>query len=253
MKNQLKGPVGFFFLFLLFSMIHLPFVFGKPKNELYLNTSISAVYSDSLVCSTPIVSNARLTYEKLALNEIGLSEEAFEFAMKGYEYLKEKGKILNEGIISIADFTKPSSEKRLFIVDIKNLRVLFNTYVAHGQGSGNEFAKTFSNTPQSLQSSLGFFVTSDTYSGKHGYSLHLNGMEKGFNDRAEERAIVVHGADYVHENYIRNKGFIGRSWGCPAVPEKLTKPIIEKIKNGSCFFIYSDNTKYLAKSAIINS
>ena len=114
-------------------------------------------------------------------------------------------------------------------------------------------ATQFSNVPESLQSSLGFFTTSSTYNGKNGYSMHLKGMEDGINDKAEERAIVMHGAPYINENIINDRGYIGRSWGCPAVPEKLNKPIIDKIKNGSCLFIYSKNSRYQQTSKILNS
>ena len=131
--------------------------------------------------------------------------------------------------------------------------MLFNTYVAHGQNSGKEFANRFSNAPESFQSSLGFYETSETYQGKNGYSMHLTGLEKGINDKADQRAIVMHGAPYVSENYIHSQGYIGRSWGCPAVPEKHNKPIIDRIKNGTCLFIYAGNKTYSRKSKILNS
>ena len=196
---------------------------------------------------------AAVIYDSLHLNNLGLSEQAFNCAVKGYDYLKMSGKIMNDHVISIVDFTKPSNLKRLFVIDLERCKVLFNTYVAHGQGSGKEFANSFSNKPESFQSSLGFYITSGTYMGKNGYSLHLEGLENGINDKADERAIVMHGAPYVSEDYIRMQGYCGRSWGCPAVPERLSKPIIEKIKNGSCLFIYGKNKQYLQKSRILNS
>ncbi|MBC7867350.1 MAG: murein L,D-transpeptidase catalytic domain family protein, partial [Gloeobacteraceae cyanobacterium ES-bin-316] len=130
---------------------------------------------------------------------------------------------------------------------------LFNTYVAHGQNTGQEYANRFSNKPESFQSSLGFYITTSTYMGKNGFSLQLDGMENGINDLANERAIVMHGAPYVSESYIKTKGYIGRSHGCPAVPQQLNKPIIEKIKNGSCLFIYSNDKGYLKRSKILNT
>ena len=123
--------------------------------------------------------------------------------------------IRNENVISIADFSKPSSRKRLFVIDLKNMKLLFNTYVAHGQNSGRDMAANFSNTPESYQSSPGFYVTSDTYMGKNGFSMHLNGMEKGINDKALERAIVMHGAPYVSESFIRTNGYLGTQLGMP--------------------------------------
>jgi hypothetical protein len=194
-----------------------------------------------------------LVYDSLNLDVMGLSSEAFQYAVKGFEKLKQKGRLVNQNIISIVDFTKPSYQKRLFIIDLSRYKVLFNTYVAHGQNTGREWAKNFSNKPESFQSSLGFYVTSGTYMGKNGFSMQLQGQESGFNDNAGDRAIVMHGAPYVSEGYIKSMGFIGRSHGCPAVPEKLNKPIINTIKNGSCLFIYSDNKSYLNRSRLINS
>ncbi|MCX6293990.1 MAG: murein L,D-transpeptidase catalytic domain family protein, partial [Sphingobacteriales bacterium] len=131
--------------------------------------------------------------------------------------------------------------------------LLFNTYVAHGQNSGYAMAEKFSNKASSLQSSLGFYETSSTYLGKHGYSLKLEGLEKGINDNAMERSIVMHGASYVSEGIIKIKGYLGRSWGCPAVPEKYSKPIIDKIKNGTCIFIYANNSMYFHQSKLLQS
>ena len=173
-------------------------------------------------------------------------------AQKGFEKLKEQGVILNDNIISIIDFSLPSTEKRLYVVDLKNYEVLYNTYVAHGRNSGKEIAESFSNRFSSNKSSLGFYKTLGTYIGKHGYSLKLEGLEKGINDNAYERAIVMHGANYVSPGYIPRLGYIGRSLGCPAVSPKEAAPIINTIKDGSCLFIYSPNTNYQQHSPIIS-
>ena len=159
----------------------------------------------------------------------------------------------NDNIISIVDFSMPSSKKRLFVIDLDHFKVLFNTYVAHGAKSGAAIANQFSNTPESNKSSLGFYETLHTYSGGHGYSLRLEGLEKGINDNANRRDIVIHAAAYVNEALIQAQGYIGRSWGCPALPKKLHKPIIDKIKNGTCLFIYSPDKTYLNNSKILNS
>ena len=239
--------VYLFFAALLAFMVSLPVAFSTPKDFKYTAKKKLDIYS------APGGSTVSKIYDSLKLDRSGLSQAAFDYAVKGYEYLKAKGKIVNANVLSIVDFTKPSSEKRLFILDLKNYKVLFNTYVSHGQGSGAAMATQFSNVAESHQSSLGFYTTSDTYNGKHGLSLHLQGMENGINDKALERAIVMHGAAYVSEDFVHARGYLGRSHGCPAVPEHLTKPIIEKIKNGSCLFIYSENNKYLNSSRIINS
>jgi hypothetical protein len=189
-------------------------------------------------------------YDQLQLKKIGLDKNVFEKALKGFEKLYTQGKVTSE-ILSVCDFTKSSTEKRLFIIDLAKREVLFNSLVAHGKNTGEEFASKFSNEPSSYQSSLGFYVTGETYFGKHGLSLKLNGVEKGFNDNAEKRAIVMHGADYVSENFIAAQGRLGRSFGCPSVPVELHEPIINTLKGGSCLFIYYPDKNYLAKSHLI--
>ena len=191
-------------------------------------------------------------YEKLRLGELGLSRAAYDLAMIGYENMLSTGKLSNEHFLSIIDFSLASAKKRLFILDFANKKLIFNTYVAHGRNSGREMAREFSNEPESYKSSLGFFITGDAYVGKHGFSLRLLGEEKGINDKADSRAIVMHSAPYVTEDAIKIQGFIGRSLGCPALPEALTKPIIETIKNGSCLFLYSPDKSYLANSTFIH-
>jgi hypothetical protein len=193
-----------------------------------------------------------LVYDSLGLEQKGLSKKAFELALKGWLQLKAAGKILNETVLSIVDFSQPSNKKRLYVIDLINSKLLFNTYVAHGRRSGKELATHFSNRPRSLQSSVGFYVTLEPYLGSNGYSLKLRGLEGGFNDNAARREIVLHGADYVSEEYINSNGYLGRSWGCPAVPLELSKDIIDSIKSGSCLFIYSPQKKYLQKSKLLN-
>lgn len=250
-KFRLKG-VYLSASILFMTMFYLPFAFSKPNgaDRNYTAAVIHKNVADNTK-SAPI--GLALVYDSLNLEDLGLSEEAFNYAVTGYEKLKQSGTILNDKVLSIVDFTKPSSKKRLFVIDLNNYKLLFNTYVAHGQNTGREFANAFSNKPESHQSSLGFYVTSGTYNGSNGYSMYLKGLEKGFNSLAYERAIVMHGAPYVSEGMIRSQGYIGRSHGCPAVPEKLNKPIIEKIKNGSCFFIYSNNRSYLSKSRLLHT
>lgn len=176
-----------------------------------------------------------------------LSYDIFLPAMKGYY----KYKAFKPGIISIIDYSKPSTEKRFYIIDLDNDTILFNTLIAHGKNSGNNFARKFSNTPQSLQSSLGFFKTGETYMGKHGYSLQLIGLEKGINNNAKMRSIVIHGANYVNADFIKKHGRLGRSWGCPALPISKTNSIIDNIQNGTCLFIYAKNDNYFKSSRFI--
>lgn len=193
-----------------------------------------------------------LLYTSLNLDQTGISATAFELALKGWEKLKANNQLPNSGLLTIVDFSQPSTQKRLYVIDLEKRILLFNTYVAHGRNSGREQAVNFSNKPRSNQSSPGFYRTETTYYGNNGYSLRLEGLEKGINDNAESRAIVMHGADYVNENRIQSLGYIGRSQGCPAIPPKMTRPIINTIKNGSCLFIYAPVTQYAQRSAILN-
>lgn len=193
-----------------------------------------------------------ILYDSLHLGEIGLSAEALQYAYLGYLQLQEKGALQNDAVLSICDFSQSSFKKRLYILDVKNFKVLKNTYVAHGRNSGLQYANDFSNTPESLQSSLGFYVTKATYTGKHGLSLRLDGKDLGFNNKAEERAIVVHGADYIGSHRL-GAAYMGRSFGCPAVPQAEASEVINTIKDGTCLFIYHPLKKYLTGSKLLNA
>ena len=206
---------------------------------------------NALVRSTDDANSARL-YEELQLGEMGLSKQAFGYAYKGYQHLVKKQRLNNPAILTICDMSQSSNRKRLYILDLESNKVLLTSYVAHGRGSGGEFASRFSNNNRSHQSSLGFYITSGTYYGENGFSLRLRGLEPGFNDRAARRSIVVHGAAYIGEEYLQRNKFMGRSYGCPAVPREECNEIIDMIKNGSCLFIYYPTKKYLQRSKILN-
>jgi hypothetical protein len=190
-------------------------------------------------------------YDKFRLETRGLSRESFLMAMQGYRELRKMGRLRNPDVLTIIDYTVSSLHRRLFVLDIKSGRLLYNTYVSHGMKSGKEYARRFSNTPESMESSLGFYVTMNTYTGKHGLALRLKGMERGINDNALRRGIVLHGAGYVNEHYCRRLGFMGRSEGCPAVPEGEAAPIIRSIRNGSAVFVYYPSQLYLGKSRLL--
>lgn len=190
-------------------------------------------------------------YESTDLAQYGLSEKAFQYAWKGYQYLLRKGLIQRKEILSICDFSQSSRKKRLYVIDVEEKKVLVNTYVAHGRNSGGEYARSFSNRPESHKSSLGFYITRDTYMGQHGLSLKIQGVEKGINDRAFSRNIVIHGSDYLGDEFIQANPFNGRSFGCPAVPAQEIGEVIETIKQGSCLFIYHPTKLYIQKSRIL--
>ncbi|SDL79312.1 L,D-transpeptidase catalytic domain [Salinimicrobium catena] len=194
-----------------------------------------------------------LLYEAFSAENASLpSRTAFTNGILGYQKLEEEGKIKKE-LLTIVDFGLNSTEKRMWILDMKSQKVLYNTYVSHGKNTGGDKATNFSNTPNSFQSSLGFYVTAETYYGKNGLSLFIDGMEEGFNSNARERYVVVHGADYATQDFIDRAGRLGRSYGCPAVPTKVSKEIINKIKGQSVLFIYHPNKNYLENSKYLNS
>ncbi|GAB3925852.1 murein L,D-transpeptidase catalytic domain family protein [Mucilaginibacter myungsuensis] len=187
-------------------------------------------------------------YSSAKLKFSGLDSAVFEKALVGYYNLKVANMLpLASSVITVVDFNKPSTQKRMWIVDVLNKKLLLNTWVAHGQGSGNDMADAFSNNNESHQSSLGFYVTDDTYVGKHGRSLRLNGVDRGFNDQARNRAIVLHAADYVSQGTINQLGRLGRSHGCPAVAPELCDQIINTVKNKNMLFITGRDQRYTSK------
>jgi hypothetical protein len=190
-------------------------------------------------------------YDELNLSELGLKQDVFEKALSGWKTIFKNQQLENPNLLSIADLSQSSNSKRLYVIDMVNKKILFNTYVAHGRRSGEEFAHSFSNRANSYQSSLGFYLTENTYQGKHGLSMKLRGIEDGINDNAEHRGIVVHGASYVRESFIKQTGRLGRSQGCPAVPKELCEPIINSIKGGSCLFIFYPDSIYLNRSKLL--
>lgn len=201
--------------------------------------------------TSPLVSASNESlYNELNLADAGLSRTVYQLALKGQERLKARGDIAKD-FLTICDFSQSCNKKRLFVIDLANRKILFNTLVAHGKNTGAEFAEYFSNEPASLKSSLGFFVTKKSFTGGHGLGLVLSGKEPGFNDRAEERAIVMHGADYADKDFIDKWGTLGRSWGCPAVSKKFSEQIINTIKEGTCLFIYFPDKNYLASSKLL--
>jgi hypothetical protein len=211
----------------------------------------SVVNTDSLT-EQSLIDEATVIYDSINLGQAGLAKKAFEYAWKGYKNLLEKNIICRGGVLTICDFSQSSRRKRMYLLDLENYKLLVQTYVAHGRNSGAEYADRFSNKPESLQSSLGFYVTGSTYYGGHGLALKIDGLEPGINDEAEDRKIVIHGSEYVGPDFLRFNRFMGRSFGCPAVPQQQTMKIINTIKNGSCLFIYHPTRKYIDASKILN-
>ena len=191
-------------------------------------------------------------YSDLQLKDSGLNEKALEYALLGYHRLLKRHALKKTAVLSVCDFSQPSSAKRMYVLDLQNRRLLYRTYVAHGMGSGREYANSFSNIPDSYKSSLGFYITRNTYVGSNGLSLRIDGVEKGFNDKARQRSIVIHGANYVSERILHKYGLMGTTFGCPAVPEDMASQIIPVLKNGTCFFIFYPSKRYLSASKMLN-
>ena len=213
-----------FFVVLLMSFTSLP----SKSNSLKIKSKTE---------SNSVSKNATI-YNQLEANSFVLpSFDCFNLALNGFHLLKEKG-LIQKNIITVVDFSLSSNTKRLWVIDLEKNIILFQTLVAHGRNTGEEFAKEFSNQAESFKSSIGFYATGEIYNGKHGSSLKLDGLEKGLNDNARERAVVIHGADYVSESFIRQNKRLGRSQGCPAIPVEMNAKIINVIKDKSCLFIY---------------
>jgi len=229
-------------LFLLVSICPLQAIasFTSVLSKFSIQLNVLNSFSPSPLYSTK--------FKEWKLAEAGINATAFSYAIQGFNYMQQHVLLAKNNIISIIDFSKPSTEDRLFILNLETGKILFKTLVAHGKNTGQQYANDFSNEISSYASSQGFYITMDTYTGNNGYSLRLKGCEKGFNDKAQERHIVMHGADYVSERFIKRNGYLGRSHGCPAIPKEETHNIINTISNGSCLFIYHPNQKYLKQS-----
>ncbi len=213
----------------------------------FIPLSYSETKNNASVSPASTTSECEKLYNDMRLQNI-VNYAAFEQAFTGYNKIEDK----NKNILTLIDFTKPSTQERLYVLDIEGKKLLYSSLVSHGRNSGENYATSFSNENNSLKSSLGFYLTENTYQGKNGYSLILNGIEKGINDHAKERAIVIHGAAYSNPSVIKS-GRLGRSHGCPALPQALSTPIIDAIKGGTLLYIYANNRNYLAQSHILSS
>jgi hypothetical protein len=228
----------FIYLCLCLSLI---FTSARPLGSVITEIKNPAYYENT---------GAKL-YNDLSSPEI--SRNAFLLAYTGYCRLKAADKLKKDSLLTIIDYSKPSDCERMFVIDLKNRKLLEHTLVAHGRESGIVVAKNFSNQIHSNQSSLGFFITNCTYSGKHGYSLRIDGVEPEINDNAIKRAIVIHAANYVSREFISQYGRLGRSFGCPALPVESCNRIIDLIKGASCIFVYAPEEEYLESSKLLNS
>ena len=227
-----------FIVFILFLFLPCTLFLGGKSSD-------SAPDSAERAASSDVEAYASL-YRSMQLEGV-VNWKAFRQAVAGYYKIDNR----KREVLTLIDFSRPSTAKRLFVFDMRERKVLFSSVVSHGKNSGDNYATSFSNEYGSYKSSLGFYLTESTYQGKNGYSLILNGLEKGINDRARERAIVMHGAAYADPSVASRGGRLGRSFGCPAVPQKLSRPIIDAIKGGSVMYIYAETPDYLAHSSVL--
>ena len=196
--------------------------------------------------------NIKELYSELNAAQYDLSFTAFRYAYIGYQTMKKQDRLNNKELFSIIDFTKDCNSKRFYTIDLEKMKIVYYTYVAHGKKSGERMATSFSDVVESNKSSIGFYITGSTYNGGNGYSLMLHGDEKGYNSNLAKRSVVVHAADYANEDYIARNGRMGRSLGCPALPENIYKQVIETIKEKTMIFAYYNDAKYLKTSKYLN-
>ena len=228
-------------LLMIIAMGHTAMASGKPGT------------AEQYKMPLAYIQHAESLHKSLRLQELGLDKDIFIKAYKGYLYLLTQGVVSNTQMLSIADFSQSSRNKRLYVINLQERKLVFHTYVSHGKNSGADMATSFSNVNNSFKSTLGFLITADTYQGSNGYSLKFQGMEAGINDLVTYRNIVVHGSRYVNEQKIAKDGQPANSLGCPAVPMAQSKPLIDAIKGGSVYFIYHPDEYYAAASPILNA
>lgn len=223
---------------------------AKSLNSTSLSHFLIDIKEDIETQQDVVIEQTDNVLNDLLIKFKNIHPEALKMALNSYNYLYQNNKIDKPNIITIVDFSKPSTAKRIFVIDIKQKKMLHETLCAHGKNSGDNYAHLFSNNNQSFQSSLGVYIAKETYVGSKGFSLKLDGQEYGINSNARERGVVVHGADYVSQEFINAHGRLGRSQDCPALPLDKNEKIIETIKGGTCFFIYHNNTQYKNESKI---
>lgn len=232
-----------FFISFLIIIISANYFNSKP---LYLDSE-----SNNLIKYSKEFDHFTETFYSEICSDGSISYDAFQYALTGYYNMKCKGLLKRDDMLTVIDYNLSSNLKRLYVIDMNKKKIIISSLVAHGRNSGDEMAVRFSNNGGSQMSSIGFFITGETYDGKHEYSLKIDGMEP-CNSNVRSRGVVFHGADYVDEAYTVHSSRIGRSNGCPALPQNMNREIVDTIKNGSCVFIYYSDSKYLKNSKFLD-
>jgi len=233
--------------YLLFILILLCLAAWGPFSFLTNTTIDIAAIKTNIVAPTWLEKTSKM----ILAQANNMDPAVLKVGLTAYQNARAKG-LDEKGLLTIIDYSKPSSERRLWVVNVNTGKVLFNTWVAHGKNSGEKNATSFSNDPESLKSSIGIYLTDDTYSGHHGDSLRIQGLEPGFNDNALKRNIVFHGAAYVGEDIAKNRGMLGRSWGCMAVAFNTIKPLVNAIKNKTLVVAYYPDKNWLRHSLFLS-
>ncbi|WP_202845328.1 murein L,D-transpeptidase catalytic domain family protein [Luteimonas saliphila] len=217
---------------------------------------VCTLFAAALAFAAPAVaapSNAEPLLDRLAQAAPGIDREVLSLATRAVSCaMRQPGGDPRPSTLSVIDFSRPSTEPRLWVFDLASQRLLFEELVAHGRNTGHNMATKFSNRSGSHMSSLGVFRTAESYVGANGYSLRLDGLEPGFNDLARERAIVIHGAPYVAPDIARTQGRLGRSLGCPAVRPAVARELIDRIRGGSMVFAYYPDSDWLQRSRLLD-
>ena len=229
---------------------------SAPSSALYKNRArifCSALLLSLAFSSAVFASPSSALRAVLAQGADGLSPQVLAMALDAVSSARDRGVAGKSDLLTVIDYSLPSTEPRLWVLDLAHGKVLFHELVAHGAGSGEKFATRFSNVNDSRATSLGLFLTSETYEGGNGYSLKLKGLDEGINDQAEARHIVMHGAWYVSTDHARQYGMLGRSWGCPALPQEDAKPVIDAIKGGSFVFAYSGAAPTMLRASLASA
>ncbi len=209
--------------------------------------------SPASATATPGVSASTLELSAWQDVRVGsVKPNVFTMALHAAAAAVQRGDVTDPGTLTVIDFSQPSTQPRMWVYDLRTRTLLFEDLVSHGRGSGVTMATSFSNLPDSNRSSLGLYRTAETYVGKHGYSLRLDGLEPGFNDRARERAIVMHAAEYVNAATARAQGYLGRSLGCPAVRPEISRQVIDSVKGGGLLFAYYPDPQWLKTSKYLS-
>ena len=238
----------------------------SPVRTVFMAAVLSLVPSAMMATAAPLsTANASAATNAAANNSVTFSatdfetksrgsieDNVFDLALSAATCAVRSGKVNNPRTLTVIDYSRPSSEKRMWVYDLKTRNLLYEELVAHGQGSGGNVPDAFSNEPDTHRTSLGLFATDNSYVGRNGYSLRLDGLDAGINDRARERAIVIHGAPYVSESFVQANGRLGRSWGCPAVRADIAREMIDRIKEDGLVFAYYPDRGLLQSSKFLS-